>query len=120
MFKYHKDLDCFPQSLKNRLSKASSDVSDNLSGWVVGNEKAQVVFWEINEGFSVEPHSHDHDEWGIIVSGYCILTIEGETKQYNTGEEFYIPSGLSHYATMSSKYRAIDFFASPDWVKVEK
>lgn len=120
MSNIHQKLSSFPEAIKNSLPRASSSVSSDLQGFVLNGEKSQVVFWEVKKGFSVEPHSHDHDEWGIIVSGYCILTVEGETKTYNAGEEFFIPGGKSHYCTMSDNYRSVDFFASPNWVASEK
>ncbi len=120
MGKYHAKLDGFPTAIKKCLPEAASGVSSDLSGWVLNGEKSQVVFWEVKKGFSVSGHSHPHDEWGIIVTGSCSLTIGDETKNYSAGQEFFVPSGVEHYCTMSDNYRAIDFFASPDWIKTVK
>ena len=120
MEKYHCPLDGFPKEIKDSLPQAASTLIKELKGWVLGGKKCQVVFWEVEKSFVAEPHSHPHAEWGIVVNGWCKLTIEGETKMYNKGEEFYISPGAEHSAVMSDKYRAIDFFASPNWIKAER
>lgn len=119
MSKFHKKLTQFPDSIKESLPKALSTIIPELSGWVLNGEKCQVVFWEVEKGFDSEPHSHDHDEWGIVVSGTCELTIEGHTRLYETGEEFFIPGGKAHKSKMSDNYRAVDFFSAPDWIVQE-
>ena len=120
MGNYHAKLEAFPAAIKTCLPKAVSSISSDLSGWVLSGDKAQVVFWEVKNGFSVSGHSHQHDEWGIVITGSCSLTIGDETKTYHAGQEFYVPAGVEHYSTMSDNYRAVDFFASPDWIRTEK
>jgi mannose-6-phosphate isomerase-like protein (cupin superfamily) len=120
MGKFHKELNAFPDAIKTCLPKAASSVSSDLSGWVLSGGKSQVVFWEVKKGFAVSGHSHPHDEWGVVITGSCSLTIGDETKTYHAGQEFYVPAGIEHYSTMSDNYRAVDFFASPDWIKAVK
>ena len=109
----------FPDAIK-RQPRAASSASDNLSGWVADMNKSQVVFWEVAKGFEVEPHVHAHDEYGVVLSGYCEVIINGVTSRYSAGDEFYIPGNVSHAAVMSDNYRALDFFESPDWIKIIK
>ena len=120
MQKYHKPMAEYPSCIKECLPRAESTVSDNLEGHVLSGEKCQVVFWEVKRAFFVGEHSHPHAEWGIVVSGSCELTINGETKTYFTGQEFYVPPGEPHISKMSDNYRSVDFFGAADWVKVNK
>lgn len=106
----------FPQSIKDSLPSAASTIIAELRGWVLNGEKCQVVFWEVEKAFHAAAHSHEHDEWGIVVSGFCELRIENETRTYRAGEEFFIRGGAEHECYMSDNYRAVDFFASPDWI----
>ena len=117
MQKHHKSLEEFPKVIKKSLPRAASTIIEELAGWVLNGKKCQVVFWEVEEGFEAEPHSHPHAEWGIVVSGWCKLTIENETRTYDQGEEFFVPSGTEHSAIMSDHYRAVDFFGDPDWIE---
>jgi len=116
---YHEKMKGFPDCIKQSLPEAVSTISADLNGYVLSGEKCQVVFWEVKEPFFVEAHSHDHAEWGIVVSGSCELGVEGELKTYYAGEEFYVPSGKSHTSKMSAGYRAIDFFSDGNWIKTK-
>lgn len=118
--KYHQKLDQFPQSIKDCLPRAESTISNDLQGYVLSGEKCQVVFWEVKKPFYVDVHSHNHDEWGVVISGSCEVGINGELKLYHAGEEFYIPAGLPHTSKMSADYRAVDFFSKGDWIKTKK
>jgi len=110
----------FPDCIKNALPEAASTISGNLTGYVLSGEKCQVVFWEVKKGFSVDAHSHDHAEWGIVIHGSCEVCIDGKYTTYNAGQEFYINPGESHSAKMSDDYKALDFFHSPDWIKIKQ
>ena len=115
----HEKLNGFPQIIKDSLPQAESTISGDLQGFVLSGEKCQVVFWEVKHAFYVDEHVHPHGEWGIVVSGWCELGLEGEIKRYNTGETFYVPPGMPHTSKMSDNYMAIDFFNSGDWIKTK-
>ena len=84
---------------------------DGVIGWIAQGENHQIVFFEIEPLGEVSEHSHDSPQWGIVVEGKIELTIDGETKVYEKGDEYYIPAHVKHSAKFPRKFRAIDFFA---------
>jgi len=109
----------FPMEILKMLPEAESSFP-GMNGWIHQGEKTQVVFWYSKEGCICKEHSHPYPEWGIVVSGYTEVTIEGEKRIYHKGDSFFIPANARHSSKMSKNYRAIDIFASPSHIKVKK
>lgn len=91
-----------------------------MKGWITDPKKMQVVFWHAPDGLKSMAHSHPYPEWGIVVSGYCDLTVEGKSRRYRPGDCFNISAGKVHSAVMGKNYRAVDLFANPEHIKVRK
>lgn len=83
-----------------------------VRGWLLQGERHQVVFFEIEAGTRISPHSHCA-QWGLMVEGEISLTIDGETKLYGKGDRYFIPAGAVHSATFPSKVNVIDVFDDP-------
>lgn len=81
-----------------------------VRGWIAQGESHQIVFFEIEPLGDVSEHSHDSPQWGIVVEGKMVLTIDGKTHIYEKGDEYFIPTHANHSAKFLSKCRAIDFF----------
>lgn len=85
-------------------------------GWLVQGEGQQVAFIEFSEAVEVPQHSHE-EQWEFIVAGRGVLHIEGESRAYETGDSFFIPSGVPHAATVQAGYKALILFNSPERYK---
>jgi quercetin dioxygenase-like cupin family protein len=83
-----------------------------VRGWLLQGKQKQVVFFEIEAGTQIPPHSHCA-QWGIMVKGKIALTIGGETKVYGKGDWYFIPAGVVHSATFPSRVNVIDVFDDP-------
>jgi quercetin dioxygenase-like cupin family protein len=81
-----------------------------VRGWIAQGESHQIVFLEIEPSGEVSEHSHGSPQWGIVVEGKIELTIGGETRFYEKGDEYFIPAHTKHSAKFLSKFRSIDFF----------
>ncbi len=84
-----------------------------VTGWLSQGENHQIVFFEIEAGCEVPPHSHG-PQWGIVVEGEMELTIAGETRHYAQGDSYFVPAGAVHGAKFLTKFRAIDVFGDVD------
>jgi quercetin dioxygenase-like cupin family protein len=82
---------------------------DGVKGWVVQGDTHQIVFFEIASATEVPEHNHNA-QWGIILEGKVELTIEGKTKLYERGDEYFIPSQARHSAKFLTRSRVIDIF----------
>ncbi|MFN2202952.1 MAG: cupin domain-containing protein [Caldilineaceae bacterium] len=59
-------------------------------------EKLMVVVADIAPNGVVPPHSHPHEQAGIVLEGELTFTIEDETKLLKVGDVYVIPSNVEH------------------------
>lgn len=83
-----------------------------VRGWLLQGKRHQVVFFEIEPGTQIPPHSHCA-QWGLMVEGRISLTISGQTRVYGRGDRYFIPAGEVHAATFPSRVNVIDVFDDP-------
>ncbi|MFX0124211.1 MAG: cupin domain-containing protein [Candidatus Hodarchaeota archaeon] len=91
---------------------------EGIQGWIAQGEDFQIVFFEIEPG-KLPAHSHSA-QWGIVIEGEMSLTIGEETKNYQKGDNYYIPEGVIHQAEFHTHFRALDFFAESERYKLKK
>ena len=89
-----------------------------VKGWVSRGEDSQVVFFEIEAGGVVSPHTHC-EQFGFVLEGEMALTVDGKTKVYKKGDSYHIPEGVVHQAEFRTFVRAVDFFADPNRYQTE-
>jgi len=93
------------------LPRIKTDL-EGVKGWLAQGESFQIVFFEIQEGRSIPPHSHG-PQFGFIIKGSLSLTIGDTTFDLSTGDSYYIPADVSHHGQFHSDTLAMDFFAEP-------
>jgi quercetin dioxygenase-like cupin family protein len=60
----------------------------------------------------VPPHSHPHEQAGVVIAGEFRLTIDGETRTLKPGDAFIVPSGVEHGGTAGdAPARVMDIFS---------
>ncbi len=84
-----------------------------VAGNILQGENCQLVFMEIEAIGDVLPHTHGA-QWGIVIQGEMLLTIDGVEKSYKKGDTYYIPEGVVHSARFTTKVYLIDFFADKE------
>jgi quercetin dioxygenase-like cupin family protein len=59
----------------------------------------------------VEPHSHPHEQMGMLLEGELTFTIGGQTRTLRPGEMWRIPGGVVHSAVAGdAPVKALDVF----------
>jgi unsaturated pyranuronate lyase len=59
----------------------------------------------------VEPHSHPHEQMGMLLEGELTFTIGGQTRTLRPGEMWRIPGGVVHSAVAGDQpVKALDVF----------
>ena len=86
---------------------------EGVRGWLLTGSNKQVVFFDIQAGAEVPPHSHCA-QWGMVVEGEMTLTIGDDTRDYKKGDWYYIPEGVTHAARVNARMCVIDVFDAPD------
>ena len=80
-----------------------------VRGWLLQGPQSQAVFFDIEAGTLIPPHSHCA-QWGLVVEGEISLTISDRTRTYRKGEWYFIPAGAVHSAAFPSRVNVIDVF----------
>lgn len=107
-----KTLKEYPAFLRHSANAAEiGGPSPGLSGYVFdGKDGSQLVLWTSTEGGISNAHSHDYDEYCIVIAGSTTMNVGGEEVTLGPGDEFFVPAGVVHSGTFTKGYRAIDGF----------
>ncbi len=93
------------------------DIDINLTGVrgkLLQGQKMQVVFFTIENKAEIPPHHHQA-QWGVLLEGEVLLTIEGQARRCSPGDSYYIPAGAVHsIQVLSAPVKALDVFNDPN------
>jgi len=102
----------FPEFMKKSCNKVKLNAqSGEMEGYVYeGADGSQMVIWHSREAGRSETHTHDFDEYCVVIQGAFTGRIGQEAVTLGPGEECFIPAGVPHDGVYSADYRAIDAF----------
>ena len=72
---------------------------------LLSTEPAQMtcVINELQYGCQAKPHSHEHEQISIILSGSCMYYIDGTAYELTAGSWIYNPPNVTHYSEVTSQ-----------------
>jgi quercetin dioxygenase-like cupin family protein len=82
-------------------------------GWLIQGERQQVAFIEFQETVEFPEHQHG-EQWEWVLAGRVVLHREGTSTEYLPGDNFFIPAGVPHGASVQAGYKALLIFNAPD------
>jgi quercetin dioxygenase-like cupin family protein len=91
---------------------------EGCTAYIIQGNKEQVLFMKFEKDVELPEHSHEA-QWGIVLSGNIELTINGTTKIYKTGDNYYIEKGVKHKGKIYAGYSDITYFNQKDRYKVK-
>jgi quercetin dioxygenase-like cupin family protein len=100
----------FPAPIRARELHVEARFTGMEGSLFLGRNGSQAVFWECSTEEEVGPHSHDFDEYCVVLEGVCTEVVDGVEYILEKGDEILIPAGKVHSARITPPYRAIDFF----------
>ena len=103
----------FPEFMKHAANRiaAGSQATPGVEGYVFdGADGSQMAFWICRESAASAAHSHDFDEYMVVVDGCYTLIISGERIPVRAGEEYFIPRGVMHAGEVVAGTRTIHAF----------
>jgi mannose-6-phosphate isomerase-like protein (cupin superfamily) len=107
-------MDDFPLFMKhpaNRIAK-TNQATPGVEGYVFdGVEGSQMAFWTCSINASSEEHTHEYDEYMLVVQGCYTLIITGERIPIKAGQEYVIPKGTPHRGEVRAGTRTIHAFS---------
>jgi quercetin dioxygenase-like cupin family protein len=104
-----KQLRTYPEVI-TRLPEADIKF-EGIRAWILQSMKHQLVFFEMKTSVCVPEHCHDYDQWGFMIQGKMELTVDGEKRTIENGDEYVIPAHAKHSARTLANSRVIDFFS---------
>ena len=79
--------------------------------FTTAGQQAMLSLVEFEPRAVVEPHSHPHEQLGMLLEGELTFTIGGETRTLQPGEMWRIPGHVVHSAVAGDKpVKALDVF----------
>jgi len=73
-------------------------------------DSCDVLFASYPAGTSIDSHTHDTNNIGIIIRGELILTLNGETTRYTVGDWYQVPAQTEHSARFDQETAEIEFW----------
>jgi quercetin dioxygenase-like cupin family protein len=69
-----------------------------VSGRPLFGEQAMINLIEFGAGATVPPHSHPHEQLGIVLRGMQALVVDGVARELGPMEGYVLPGGVEHSA----------------------
>ena len=80
-------------------------------GKMIHMENMTLAYWEVEAGAEVPEHSHHHEQLMQVLEGRFEFTLEGNSKEYATGDIVVIPSHHKHAGKAITDCKLMDIFS---------
>ncbi|MEX2174012.1 MAG: cupin domain-containing protein [Pirellulaceae bacterium] len=95
----------------NRSECSQHEIFPGVSIFTAAGEQMMLSLVEFAPHAMVQPHSHPHEQMGMLLEGELTFTIGGETKTLQPGEMWRIPGDVVHSAVAGDQpVKALDVF----------
>ena len=78
---------------------------------LVHGEKTLMGQFTLAQGARIPPHSHPHEQTGIMISGKMLFTIDGEELEIETGDSWCIRGGSEHSVVALEDSLVVEVFS---------
>ncbi len=73
-------------------------------------QNCDVLFASYPPDTMIDSHTHETDNVGIITQGELILTMDGKTERFSTGDWYHVPANTEHSAMFEVDTSEIEFW----------
>ena len=82
--------------------------------YTTAGQQMMLSLVEMEPHAVVEPHSHPHEQLGLMLEGEADFTIGEQTQRVRAGQMWRIPGGVVHQVIAGDRpVRALDVFHPP-------
>jgi mannose-6-phosphate isomerase-like protein (cupin superfamily) len=114
------DFPPFVRSPANRVA-ATSQYTEGVEGYVFdGADGSQVAFWTSREDRISVEHTHDFDEYILVVEGRCTIIFGEERAELRAGDELVIPKGTRQRMAVTAGTRTVHAFGGKRATRVSE
>jgi quercetin dioxygenase-like cupin family protein len=103
----------FPAFMKNPANRIAltTHATPGVEGYVFdGADGSQFTFWTCSQDAAAAAHTHEYDEYMVVIQGRYTLIIEANRIALQAGEEYFIARGVSHAGEVTAGTRTIHAF----------
>ncbi len=105
-----KEFPPFMRSPLNRIGR-QSQYTEGIDGYYfTGADGNQMAHWTCYHYRDSQEHTHEFDEYFVVVQGKYTIIIDGRETPYEKGQECYIPKGTAHSGRAIAGTRIIHCF----------
>lgn len=90
--------------------KSLEPFSDRFDAFRLAARGCDVLFATYPAGTTIEPHTHETDNWGVITRGKMEIEMTGVTHVFEPGHWYHIPAGKNHAARCQEFTEEIEFW----------
>ena len=94
-----------------------------IVGRVVPAERVTLAVIELEPGARATPHSHPHEQVGVLIEGSLTFRIGDETRELGSGDTWSIPGDTEHEVTAGPDGASLVEVFAPvreDWAGLER
>ena len=95
---------------ENRIPASQQNTPDIEGYYYTAPDGSQMAFWIYKSDRVSKEHTHDYDEWMIVVEGEYLVTIDGKEHLLHAGDELFIPKGSVQGGRVKKGTRSIHVF----------
>lgn len=74
-------------------------------------KEMSVLHWNMSDKSEVGLHTHPQEQFGYVIKGGFLLTLDGETHTIGEGDAYLVPANIPHSFMAIGETEAIDVFA---------
>ena len=103
----------FPEFMfreENKIPAAQQNTPDIEGYYYTANDGSQMAFWIYKADRVSKEHTHDYDEYMLVVEGEYTVTINGTAHVLHAGDELFIPKGSLQGGSVKAGTRSIHAF----------
>lgn len=103
----------FPWFVKNPLNRIAGafQYTEDIEGYVFdGIDGSQAAFWKCDKDRKSSEHTHEFDEYILVVQGQYTIIIEDKRISLPSGQEYLIAKGVTHSGECIAGTRTIHVF----------
>lgn len=94
----------------NRIP-ATAQFTEDIEGYVFdGADGCQVAFWRCSKDRESAVHTHDFDEYVLVVEGQVTANVAGTSTVLTAGQELVVPRGVPQSMAVTAGTRTIHVF----------
>jgi len=95
----------------SRADASHHEIFPGVHIYTTAGERMMLSLVEFEPHAVVQPHSHPHEQMGMLLEGELTFTIGGQTRTLKAGEMWRIPGDVVHSAVAGDRpVKALDVF----------